>query len=170
MHHAWSSSFEFFCPITSAPLLFTLKLLFRTTARQLPICWLPWSCFFHEVLSSKSAWGVFYIIPSWAVVLFPRRLLYLDLESRGVCIHLFPLHLLFSCWVATSFTFNHLSSLQNQHPTFLKTKLHSKFLFIVCTVFTRDSTWLSLFPNSFKSSLYFLWCSLYSVLSVKGQR
>ena len=49
-------------------------------------------------------------------------------------------------------------------------------LLIVCTVFTRDSTCLSLFPNSFKSSikkkcdlsLYFLWCSLYSVLSARG--
>ena len=155
MHHAWSSTFEFFCPITSAPLLFTLKLLFRTTAQQLPIYWLPWSCFSHEVLSSESAWGVSYIIPSWAVVLFLRRLLYLDLESWGICIHLFPLHLLFSCWVAKSFTSNHLSSLQNQHLAFSKT--HSKSLLIVCTVFTRDSSWLSLFPSSFKSSINIWW-------------
>ena len=118
----------------------------------------------HEVLSSESGWGVSYIIPSWAVVLFPHRVLYLDLESWGICIHLFPLHLLFLCWVAKSFTSNHLSSLQNQHPAFLKT--HSKSLIIVCTVFTRDSTWLSLFPNSFKSSINNWWfnhCISYDV-------
>ena len=84
-------------------------------------------------------------------------LLYLDLESWSICIHLFPLHLLFSCWVAKSFTSNHHSSLQNQHPAFLKTKLHSKSLLVVCKVFTRDSTWLYLFPNSFKSSINNWW-------------
>ena len=81
----------------------------------------------------------------------------LNLESWGICIHLFPLHLLFSCWVAKSFTSNHLSSLQNQHPALLKTKLHSKSWLIVCTVFTRDSNWLSLFPSSFKSSINNWW-------------
>ena len=122
----------------------------------------------HGLVSPKKfwalpAWGVSYI-PSWAVVLFLPRLLYLDLESWDICIHLFPLHLLFSCWVAKSFTSNHLSSLQNQHPAFLKT--HSKSLLIVCTVFTRDSTWLSLFPNSFKSSINNWWfnhCISYDV-------
>ena len=106
------------------------------------------ACSFHEVLSLESAGGVSYI-PSWAVVSFLRPLFYLNLESWGICTHLFPLLLLFSCWVA--------QVLQIQLP-YLSSKLIPRifedsmlmFLLIVHTVFTRDSTLLSLFANSFK--------------------